>query len=70
MNTDGIKAGDIVKVDIKGRVFIAFYRGEVLRVDGGITQHVHSLDPVSKSITYRECEGREIREHYSKVRSR
>lgn len=67
MSTARIKDGDIVLVDIKGRRFLAYYRGSVFKVNGVKNGTRHKLDPIHKNITWLECDARDIVEHYRKV---
>lgn len=59
MNIAGIKAGDIVRVDKKGRVFEAF-------VDAKPADGVVPIAPISQAISYRSATAREVICHWSK----
>lgn len=53
MDTSGIRPGDIVEVDIKGRRFLAFWiekEGQAIRVD-----------PITPNITWRIAKSRDIK---------
>lgn len=55
--------GDIVRCNVKGREFLAFYAG---RLSPGST---HVVDPIQKGITYHHVTSREIRAHWRKSKA-
>jgi hypothetical protein len=55
---EGIRAGDIVEVDQRGRRFHALV-GE--SAEGGL-----SIEPLDRRVTYRTCRPHEVRAHWAK----
>lgn len=69
MNATGVKAGDILHVDKGGRVFFAHVTvvravGATLAKDSGR----YGLRPITKGITYRNCNPREVVGHYRRAK--
>lgn len=60
MNLSGIVAGDIVKVDRKGRQFYA-------KADGTPDSEGLGITPLDSRISYRSATAREVTEHYRKM---
>jgi len=58
MRLEGIRAGDIVEVDRRGRRFHALV-GE--SVEGAL-----SIEPLDRRVTYRSCRPHEVRAHWAK----
>jgi hypothetical protein len=59
MTLAGIRPSDLVRVEIKGRVFIAEVRSRP--VNGRI-----EIDPIERGITYRSAKAREVICHWAK----
>lgn len=59
MRLDGIRAGDIVRCSVKGRVFHAVVRGQ--EAAGGLR-----VDPLERGITYRRVGARDVLEHWAR----
>jgi hypothetical protein len=55
---NGIAAGDVVRVNRLGRVFLAEVTGTV---PGGL-----QIVPADKRISYRQCRSREVLDHWTK----
>ncbi|MDO8208959.1 hypothetical protein [Conexibacter sp. CPCC 206217] len=58
MNTAGVRRGDLVRIDLKGRLFIATVRGrdpETRRF---------AIEPLRPGVGYRSASSREIVEHW------
>jgi hypothetical protein len=55
---NGIAAGDVVRVNRLGRVFLAEVTGIV---PGGL-----QIVPADKRISYRQCRAREVLDHWAK----
>lgn len=60
MNLQGIRAGDLVACDVKGRVFIA-------RVEGVPAPDGLPVEPITKGVTYRTVTARQVTEHYKRM---
>lgn len=58
MKLAGVKAGDIVRCDIKGRQFLATVNAKTARY--------LSITPVCRGVTYRSATARETVEHWSR----
>jgi len=58
MNLTGVKPGDIVRVDHKGRVFEAF----VVRKARGELR----IDPIQRGVTYTGATAREVIAHWAR----
>jgi hypothetical protein len=56
---DGIRAGDIVRCSVKGRVFHAVVRGEDL--PRGLQVH-----PIERGISYRHVGAHDVVEHWAR----
>ena len=61
MNLQGVKDGDIVRIDKKGRIFLA----EVTGKERGKIR----VSPITNGITYHEASAREIVAHWRKSRT-
>lgn len=59
MNISGIRPGDLVKIDRKGRIFHA----EAVRIEGR-TLHIA---PLQRGITFRTATAREVVAHWRKA---
>lgn len=63
MQLSGVREGDIVEIDKKGRYFFAFVEGK----DDGILQ----IQPMKNAnVSYYTATAREVVGHYKKMRSR
>lgn len=63
MSTSGIRAGDLVLCDIKGRVFHAEITG--IEESGDVNRRrTFSIRPIAPNVTYRHCKSVEIRKHW------
>lgn len=60
MNLAGIKAGDIIKADVKGRVFHAVVAGAP-DVDG------LPVDPIQRGVTYRTVTAHQVTDHWRRT---
>jgi hypothetical protein len=58
VNTATLNPGDVVEVDVKGRVFAAYYCGRVHTNDG---RPVVRIDPLRRTINYFHVRARQIR---------
>ena len=61
MDTSGVKAGDLVKCDVRGQQFIA----EVKEKGNGVL----NVEPVVPSVSYRSAKPREVVAHYRKSKA-
>lgn len=52
MNLTGLKRGDVIAVDIRGRRFMAFVRDPDERPIG--------IDPIDSRISHRSCNARQV----------
>jgi hypothetical protein len=57
---DGIRAGDIVRCSVKGRMFHAVVRGEASPGPG------LRVDPIERGVSYRHVRARDVVEHWAK----
>ncbi|MGZ4270664.1 MAG: hypothetical protein ACXVFK_15695 [Solirubrobacteraceae bacterium] len=58
MRLNGIAAGDVVRVNRLGRVFLAEVTGTI---PGGL-----QIVPADKRVSYRQCRAREVLDHWAK----
>ena len=58
MRLNGIAAGDVVRVNRLGRVFLAEVTGTI---PGGL-----QIVPADRRISYRQCRAREVEDHWAK----
>jgi hypothetical protein len=61
MNLAPIKEGDIVRVDHKGRIFLAFVEGKA--------PQALLIKPLDKRVNYFQASAREVKEHWRKRKS-
>lgn len=60
MNLGSVKAGDVVRCDVKGRLFYA-------TVDDAPNADGVAVTPITRGITYRHVTARQVTEHWKRT---
>lgn len=67
MNLTAVEPGDVIKADVRGRVFYALV-DEKRTVTG--SQTVIKVTPITKNISYYHLEANQVTDHWKKPRRR